>query len=78
MLKYELKNQNNIEVTVVPSEDQQTADNEDQTRFLGEIVKGMSEYQFFTTPTEYLHALWWIEDGDLDDLKQKILELNGG
>ncbi len=76
MLKFELVDQDNIEVSVIPPEEKQSIDNE--TRFLGEIVKGMSEYKFFTTPSEYFHALWWIEEGDLDDLKQKLLELNGG
>ncbi len=77
MLKYEYLDPKNIEVYVYPPEDQKTIENEDDTRFLGDITKGLNDYQFFTTPKKYFHALWWVEDGDLEDLKEKLSELNG-
>jgi len=55
MLKFELIDQNIIEVSVAPSD---------------EI------FEFFTTPSIYFHALWWMNNDDLEELKEKLIELN--
>ena len=78
MLKFEHIDQYNIEVSVMPPEELLTTENENETRELGDIIKDEKEdYLFFTTPTKYFHALWWMNDEDLQELKQKLLELNG-
>ena len=77
MLEFELIDQNKIVVTVTSPDELKTAENEPKTRELGNILKTITEeYEFRTTPKKYLHALWWIKDGDLELLKEKLIDLN--
>ena len=78
MLEFEPIEPNKIMVTVTSPDELKTGENEIETRVLGDILKTDKEdYEFHTTPKKYFHALWWIEDGDLELLKLKLSDLNG-
>jgi len=77
MLKFETKGDKHILVSVTAPENQITLEEESETRFFGEIVfNDSNEYQFTTSPQEYFHALWWVSENDMEELKNKIYELN--
>ena len=79
MLNFQLINEDNITVTVYPPGENEVTENELDVRELGDIIKtSLNEYEFHTTPQKYLHALSWIEDGDLEKLKEKLNDLNSG
>ena len=77
MLEFDPIDSNKIVVTVTPPDEPQITEDEIETRELGNIIKTIAEeYEFHTTPQKYLHALWWIKDGDLELLKEKLIDLN--